>query len=236
MFLHHKWILLTREAGFEDLSASFKSLYKSLFGSMGSNTPPVSVPDRYYPLPQLPPQTSSNTMCSAVLGASVAGDSTIAGTRNGPQFTSLMDGLKNIAENNRWEVLSPSQIQGLRESFKSGNHRNFGMDQETFLEWSHSFDQFLSQLDNRIPVKLTGSGMSHSSFHLSNPLPPPPPYSQHTTATNSYSSTNSGMEPPFLTSINDPTHSHLLKPHPFKSAATDLLEEDEDEFDWSKLV
>ena len=226
-----------KEAGFEDLSASFRSLYKSLFGSVSGALPSGQTDDQYYN-GLLPPNGVSSTGYS-IATATVMGRPciSIADTRQAPQFTSLMDSLKDIAEKNRWETLNPSQIQSLRESFKSGNHKNFGMDQDTFLEWSHSFDQFLSQLDSRIPMVVSANGLVHSSFQLSDRLPPPPPYSQHVTVSNTYV-TNSRMNAPFVPSLRDSSSNHLqLQKTPlFRSAATDLFEEDDDDFDWSKLV
>ena len=233
-----------REAGFEDLSSSFRSLYKSLFGSVGSSISPHGSSEQDYNGLLPPTGLSSNSTSYSALGTSLS--RTIINmadvTQHTPPFTSLMDNLKDIAEKNRWETLNPLQIQSLRESFKSGNHNNFGMEQDAFLEWSHSFDQFLSQLDSRIPINAQSSGsLPHTSYHLSDHLaPPPPPYSQHTSASNSYG--NSRMDPPFVVpsslrdSSNNGSHLQLQKTPPlFRSAATDLLEDD-DEFDWSKLV
>ncbi len=218
-----------KEAGFEDLSASFRSLYKSLFGSVGSSAPPTcsytNDPQQYLTPPTNPGGGIGTSMTRPVVS--------MADINQAPPFTSMMDNLKDIAEKNRWEMLSPSQIQSLRESFKSGSHKNLGMDQDTFLEWSHSFNQFLSQLDSRIPVNIPVSGIPHSSFQLSQqlPPPPPPPYSQH--SSNTYT-TNSRMNPPFLPPLSNSSSSHVQLPL-FRSAATDLLEDEED-FDWSKLV
>ena len=222
-----------KEAGFEDLSASFRSLYKSLFGSVGSNAPPTCSYTNDLQQYQTPPTGLSNMGYSAdVIGTSITKPVvTMADTNKAPPFTSMMDNLKDIAEKNRWEMLNPTQIQSLRESFKSGSHKNFGMDQDTFLEWSHSFNQFLSQLDSHIPANIPASGIPHSSFQLSQQLPPPPPYSQH--SSNTYA-TNSRMNPPFVPTLSNSSTSHVQLPL-FRSAATDLLEDEED-FDWSKLV
>ena len=236
-----------KDAGFEDLSSSFRSLYSSLFGSVGSVIPTHHIPNEqeYTNGASLLQRTESpsNSIGYSTIGTSMSRTIVnMADTRHAPPFTSLMDNLKDIAENNQWEILNLSQIQSLRDSFKSGNHNNFGMDQESFLEWSHSFDQFLSQLDSRIPINAHGSGsLPHSSYHLSDHLAPPPPYSQHTSVSN-YSSR---MNPPFAppSSVRDSSNStghlqlqNIKTPPLFRSAATDLLEEDDDEFDWSKLV
>ncbi len=71
-----------------------------------------------------------------------------------PQFTSLMDSFRDIADTNSWEKLDPSQIQGLVDSFKVGEQDKFGLEPEIYAELHASFNQFLSQLNNRF---LTGS-------------------------------------------------------------------------------
>lgn len=240
---------MDREGGFEDLSASFKSLYKSLFGTV---TPTTTSGHYYQPLP---PPLLSITTSSPSIATSRGILYSVADTRQNPRLSSLMDGLKEIAENNRWDSLNSSQIQSLRDSFRSGDHNEFGMDQDTFLEWSHSFNQFLSQLNNRIPTQSMSSssvGMVQTAFpthQLSTvipPPPPPPPYSQpHTlvrhTPTPIHS--NSDIDPPFLRPLHDctplqtPSQSETSTPR-FRSVATDLLEDndEDDEFDWSKLV
>lgn len=245
-----------KEAGFEDLSASFRSLYKSLFDSSSFNTPtqltgPQHLSADPYYTANLPPtqpirlsstigySTHIGTTTSRPLASMAAGGSTLPPSLHPPPpFTSLMDNLKNIAENNQWELLNPSQIQSLKESFKSGNHNTFGMDQDSFLEWSHSFNQFLTQLDSRIPFNTppppAAGPLPHSSFQLppTDQLPPPPPYPQHTSTANSYNTTGGASLTDIRSSVSEATNHKVPV---FKSVATDLLEDDDD-FDWSKLV
>ena len=91
---------------------------------------------------------------SIPLGASAT--ALFSSLRN-PQFMSLMDSFRDIAETNSWDKLDPAQIQGLMDSFKIGDHDKFGLEPEMYEEIHTSFNHFLSQLNNRF---LTGSSAS----------------------------------------------------------------------------
>lgn len=137
--------------GFDDLSASFRSLYKSIFGhsvSGGDFTPP-------------PPATSQAVaVSSSELGSSLplgASASLLFSSSRNPQFTSLMDSFRDIAESNSWDKLDPSQVQCLMDSFKEGEHHKYGLDPDTYADLHASFNKFLSQLNSRF---LTGSSGS----------------------------------------------------------------------------
>ena len=151
-------------------------------------------------------------------------------------LTSVMDGLRDLADSNQLDSLSPNTIQSLWDTVNEGDHTQLGMDPTSFAKWSDSFNQFLCQLNpqQQVPpvssnysVSLGGAGSSHyhaPSHYQGGVLPPPYHPSLRTIG--------SVESPPIL---YDHTHKD---PPPFSSVATDLLNdtEDDDDFDWSKLV
>lgn len=285
-------IAFAEREGFDDLSASFRSLYKSIFGqSVNSGeyiNAPTSVDAHQLPVPSVDPGCSNSSL---VLGASAASLFNPGHQNYSPQLTSLMDSFRDIAESNSWDKLDSAQIQGLMESFKAGEHDKFGLDPEAYAELSVSFNQFLSQLNNkfltssagsiprlneyhhqphshlgrmsqahmisRMPPKYGRQGDSmmpygihrtsppSSNFHSANRTPSPhisppsahmapmcgPITSSHSHMSPHYTSFLQGHTPP-LPSIAQPTDTSDV---PIRSAATDLFEE-EDDFDWSKLM
>ena len=147
--------------GLDELSSSFRSLYKSIFGQplVGGEYLNADV------LPDLPVSSShelgSSDSSSIPLGASASMLLNLPKC-NHPQFLSLMDSFRDIADSKSWDKLDPAHVQGLLESFKAGQNDKFGLDPSTYADVHASFNQFLSQLNNRF---LTGSssGMPHLS-------------------------------------------------------------------------
>ena len=156
-------IAFTEREGYDDLSASFRSLYKSIFGHSVNAGEYINEPTELDDVQQLPAVSgglsSSNT--SLPLGASAASLFDPTSRNYSPQFTSLMDSFRDIAESNNWDKLDPAQIQGLMESFKGGEHDKFGLTPEVYSDLASSFNQFLTRLNNRF---LTGNSMN--SPHL----------------------------------------------------------------------
>ncbi len=167
----HPRLAFNEREGFDELSASFRSLYKSIFGQSLPNqgdyfNDSVAGNRNHVAAADLPGNMSSNSDPnlsssggSLPLGASAG---TLLNSINNPHFTSLMGNFKDIAESNSWEKLDPAQIQGLVDSFKAGEHDRFGLDQDAYADLYASFNQFLSQLNNKF---LTGS--SNASPQLS---------------------------------------------------------------------
>ncbi len=158
----------TEREGFDDLSSSFRSLYKSIFSHQvphGGSEYFADISGGHGVVPNINNSSGggdlglSNSTSSLPLGASA---SALFGSLRNPQFMSLMDSFRDIADTNSWDKLDPAQIQGLMDSFKIGEHDKFGLDQELYAELHTSFNQFLSQLNNRF---LTGS--SNTSPQLS---------------------------------------------------------------------
>lgn len=261
------------DATFDNLSASFKSLYNSLFG------PPMASSSRDGNFSR-PPITLSTSTSTDSLSLGMPSSPTCFepfSKQYDPQFTSLMDGLKDIAESNHWDKLSPSQIQNLRDSFHEGGHERLGMDPDSFAELSLSFSQFLSQLDGHLlPPTTSSCGLPgdflsspvHTHIHTAQ-MPPPSytPFSRRDLTTHQnisppitalpsmappvvtqphhYTTTYSTYLPPLhdpspslataAASSQSPPSEHLPS---FKSAATDLFDDndDDDDFDWSKFM
>ena len=241
---------LEKEAGFEDLSASFKSLYKSLFGSMTSenSVPPYSVSGHT--------TTANLHPTSLPLDVSVNSLLSFANRHSDPQFTHLMDSLRDIADTNAWSKLDTGQVQNLYDSFHAGDQNRFGMEPDMYLQWSQSFNNFLTQLSQTIhhpssPPSTISSGMaampypgSHPMLHSNsiphNSMPPPPPYTQPRLHPQP-STIHSSVSPSYIASPHlkpAPTiPGSGPNPPPFQTVATDIFEENEDDdFDWSKLV
>ena len=155
-------VAFAEREGFDDLSASFKSLYKSIFGHSVNSGEYINAPPPFDTPPI--PATSSDfggSGTSLPLGASAASLFNTSGRNYSPQFTSLMDSFRDIAETNSWDKLDPAHIQSLMESFKAGEHTKLGLDPEVYSDLAASFNQFLSRLNNRF---LTGN--SSTSPHL----------------------------------------------------------------------
>ena len=261
---HPKMVFSEREPGFEDLSSSFKSIYKSLFGSFRGSS------SADYLNPSLSPPVSEidGTAVTALADSSPSAAS-FDGKQYDPKFTSLMDSLRDIAESNTWNRLSPSKIETLKSSFQEGGHEKLGMDADSFAELSQSFNQFLSHLNEQglppPPPSVSHPGefvMPNHQLPLQRVLlPPPPPYQKPTPMTSSHVHQSHLPNPSSLTPVVssrgpiDPPYSSYLTPpfqNPaptlstasrvqseqqilFQSVATDLLD-DEDDFDWSKLM
>ena len=168
-------VAFSEKEGFDDLSASFRSLYRSIFSA---NPPGDGDEETAFETDSTLPAVS-NAGTSISLGASAA---TLfdANHRNcSPQFTSLMDSFRDIAESNNWEKLDPSHIRGLMESFRAGERERFGLDAESFAGVSSSFNQFLDQLHNKFLTNTSSNSNPRlSEYQVHNQLHTP---AAHTT-------------------------------------------------------
>jgi len=250
--------------GFDDLSASFRSLYKSLFGhsvGKGDFVGPDSLLDDNTP-DQL---TLSNS--SIPLGTSASNFSTYGSKM--PRFTSLMESMRGLAESNRWDQLNQSQIQELVDCFRIGEESDhFGLDTNVWAGLSSSFNNFLSRVSHKLPPT-SGGTPSFRKIHyntnaVGNPLRHSPTSSYHSINSSGYSNCSNhsispqqpsmmGMSPSSLppysmppqTSETLPVLSFAASPASplpqlhIHSAASDFVNTDPDEdddFDWSKLL
>lgn len=136
--------------GLDELSSSFRSLYKSIFGQLGGN----EYLNEYTTLSDLHTNpghelaSSDSSMSSVPLGASASLLQNQSKCTH-PQFLSLMDNFREMADSRSWDKLDPAHVQGLLESFKEGQSDKFGLDVVTYADVHASFNQFLSQLNNR---------------------------------------------------------------------------------------
>jgi hypothetical protein len=230
-----------KELSSSHLSESFNNLYQSLFSSIGHHQSFLQSSFSKADL-NLTDDKSIEQSYSHKDGYQ------LRAAASEPYLKSLMDNLKGLAENNEWDKLSPLQIQSIRDTVNEEDHSELGIDQESYEKWSLSFNQFLSQLDDQIPhTTVCGSGF-HDSHYL--PLTVnastmqhlPPPYSQsaisrHITSPVKLSSMLRGTSYLNHHHLSEPSSSLNMDFPPFKSVATDLFEDnDEDDFDWSKLV
>ena len=150
----------------DHLSASFKSLYKSIFGhSVASG--------EYLNPPPLPPSTVtelSSSDSSFPLGASafslLQSSANAASVTYHPHFYTVMDSFRDIAETNSWDKLEPSQVQGLVESFRVAERDQFGLDAESYTRVSSSFERFFQELNSRF---ITGTSKGNCVAELDYP-------------------------------------------------------------------
>ena len=195
--------------GFDDLSASFRSLYKSIFGQSVSG-------GNFIDPPPLPPNSHGLSLTSGELGSSLplgASASMLFSSGRNPQFTALMDSFRDIAESQSWDKLDPSQIQCLMDSFKEGEHHKYGLDPDTYADLHASFNKFLSQLNNRFLTGSSGSTPRLSEYNQH-------PLHSHASATGgrgvmSHASmiNHGGMPPPHHPGHHHHHHHHHHAPH-----------------------
>ena len=250
-------VAFAEQEGFDDLSASFRSLYKSLFGHSVGKGDFVGPESLLNDAPD--PLSGSNS--SIPLGTS-ASDFTGYGSRM-PKFTSLMESMRGLAESNRWDQLNQSQVQELIECFRLGEESDhFGLDASVWAGLSSSFNNFLSRVNHRLPTNTVTS--SRRVSHYSPNLRHSPTSSFHSVNSSGYSNCSNhsmspqqplmGMSPvnrhtPFTIpqSINEtlPVLSFAAGPESplpqlhIRSVASDFVNTDpdeEDDFDWSKLL
>lgn len=153
--------------GGDHLSASFKSLYKSIFGHSVCS-------GEYLIPPPLPPSTVtelSSSDSSFPLGASAL---SILGALNpasnyNPHFYTLMDSFRDIAETNSWDKLEPSQVQGLMASFRAAERDQFGLDTEAYSRVASSFEHFFQELNSRFISGNKGNHMSDREYQSNMP-------------------------------------------------------------------
>lgn len=255
-------VAFAEQEGFDDLSASFRSLYKSLFGhsvGRGDFIGPDSLLDD---TPDPDPLSGSNS--SIPLGTS-ASDFTASYGSKMPKFTSLMESMRGLAESNRWDQLNQSQIQDLIDCFRIGEESDhFGLDANVWAGLSSSFNTFLSRVNHRLPSNTATPSRRMSHYSPASNLRHSPTSSFHSINSSGYSNCSNhsmspqqpmvGMSPgnrhtpytipqtmtetlPVLSFAAGPG-SPLPQLH-IRSAASDFVNTDpdeEDDFDWSKLL
>ncbi len=234
--------------GLDELSSSFKSLYKSMFGQSVSDGTYINADI----LPHIPTQelgcSSDSSSINIPFGASATGTDLLSDNKgNHVEFLNLMDSFRDIANAKTWDELDPAHIQGLLESFKAGQRDKFGLDSKTYANVHASFNQFVSQLSNRFVTVGNPSGLNNYSQH--------PPIGHHNGHHNYQVDTLSPMQlgggnhsSPLAFNhspgagayrlYNTPTVSSLAVPQQPNSLKTDLnlFDDVEDDFDWSKLM
>ena len=225
----------------DHLSASFKSLYKSIFGHSVCS-------GEYLNPPPLPPSSvltdlgsSDSSIPLGTSALSILGDANpTAGstTEYCPHFYTLMDSFRDIAERRNWDKLEPEQVQGLMKSFKAFDQDRLGLDEESYSHVSSSFEHFLQELSNRVVTSppeervacvedyqpnLPGTGGS-AAQPLLDVLPPNYPEIFPISGTSPPSSGSPpqplAIEPTSSTPSDSATH---LSPHDFTSSIAQLF-------------
>ena len=155
----HEGCNYSGDDGEDQLSSSFRSLYKSIFGHSVCS-------GEYLNPPPLPPSSLTelgSSDSSIPLGASALSLLDATGITYGHQFSMLMDSFRDIAETNGWDKLQPTQVQGLVMSFRAAERDQFGLDAESFSRVSSSFEQFFQQLNSRVCCSSSRRGDHHQA-------------------------------------------------------------------------
>lgn len=252
-------VAFAEQEGFDDLSASFRSLYKSLFGhsvGRGDFIGPDSLLDDT-------PDALTGSNSSIPLGTSASNFTVTCGSKM-PKITSLMESMRGLAESNRWDQLNQSQIQDLIECFKLGEESDhFGLDNNVWAGLSSSFNNFLSRVTHKLPSNTPTPGRRMSHYSPVGNLRHSPTSSFHSVNSSGYSNcSNHSMSPQQPMVGMSPGNRHIpytipqtmsetlpvlsyaaapVSPLPLHihSAASDFVNADpdeEDDFDWSKLL
>lgn len=249
-------VAFAEQDGFDDLSASFRSLYKSLFGfsvGKGDFVGPDSLLDET-------PDTLSGSNSSIPLGTSASNFTTTCGSKM-PKITSLMESMRGLAESNRWDQLNQSQIQELIDCFRLGEDSDhFGMEANVWAGLSSSFNNFLSRVNHKLPSNPATPSRRMSHYSPVGNVRHSPTSSFHSVNSSGYSNCSnhsiSSQQPMVGMSSGNrrtpyaipQTMSETSPVLPFEnplpqlhihSAASDFVNTDpdeEDDFDWSKLL
>jgi len=247
------------QEGFDDLSASFRSLYKSLFGhsvGKGDFVGPDSLLDDA-------PDPLAGSNSSISLGTSASNFTATYGSKM-PKITSLMESMRGLAESNRWDQLNQSQIQELIDCFRIGEESDhFGLDANVWAGLSSSFNNFLTRVSHKLPSNAVTSSRRISHYSPIGNLRHSPTSSFHSVNSSGYSNcSNHSVSPPRQMMGMSPGNHHTytipqtvsetlpvlsfattpVSPLPqlhIHSAASDFVNADpdeEDDFDWSKLL
>lgn len=207
----------------------------------------VSVSDGTYintdALPHIPTQElgCSSDSSGISFGASATD---LLNKGNHVEFINLMDNFRDIADAKTWDELDPAHVQGLLESFKAGQHDKFGLDSKTYANVHASFNQFVSQLSNRFVTSGNTSSLNNYSHH--------PPMGHHNGTHHNYQVDTlspiqlGGGNQSSLLDFNQSPSTGAYRPYNTPTINplavvqqpnnSNLLDDVEDDFDWSKLM
>ena len=257
--------------GLDELSSSFRSLYKSIFGQSLAEGAYLNADI----LPHIPNQELNCSDGSSIpLGGSAS--NLLGAKANHSEFLSLMDSFRDIADAKTWDKLDPAHVQGLLESFKAGQSNKFGLDPQAYANVHASFNQFVSQLSNRF---LATSSLNNYGHHRDSGLGEHALLGHHNGTPHNYQVDTGVISPVPLLGMNQssptdynrtpsPHHMNLMNQghlHPVEGGSQlpshyglpytptlsslaetpnhhgmktslDHLLDDDDDFDWSKLM
>ncbi|XP_071805147.1 forkhead box protein J3-like [Asterias amurensis] len=194
----------------EDLSASFRSLYKSVFeNSMNGPLSQFHQVDSASVSPQQSLVGSPNgnplQQSQQYLGQSALNSSNLDWLQN-------LDLLKESVRMTNWSDVDVSQFQGLMESMKQADSKNWSLEPAQFADLAASLNQFfqqtglLSNSTNLLGLSLGGTSATSASGSGFNS-------SQHSNYSNSTTGHSSIMGSPNLLSPNSSSASLGLSPH-----------------------
>ncbi|KPP72717.1 forkhead box protein J3-like [Scleropages formosus] len=245
---------------FEDLSASFRSLYKSVFeqsfsqqGMMGMPPDGAQPPHAACPYQHSPSRSVTSHPHSSQGGAPNSGGQKVlyvfpcAGVPS-DWYTNL-DALKEscrIASSYNWADVDLSPFQGLRESMRQADLNNWSLDPAQVADLCSSINQFFMRTGVISPPGAVQNPVCHGSMHLGKS-------NQHLNTGNLYMDSRQNMSsmmgppgyphmPPM--SSAGPTltghHAQMNQPHMIPPGSFQMrrmaVDDIQDDFDWDSIV
>ncbi|XP_038061512.1 forkhead box protein J2-like isoform X2 [Patiria miniata] len=241
----------------EDLSASFRSLYKSVFES--SMNGPLSQFHQVDSATASPQQSLVGSPNGSQLQQSQQYLGNLSLNSSNLDWLQNLDLLKESVRTANWNDVDVSQFQGLMESMKQADLKNWSLAPEQFADLASSLSQFfqqtglLSQSLGGLSASSAATGSGFNSSQHSN-------YSNSTTGGHSSimgspnllspdnSATSLGLSPHGLSphhqlsvsprhqTTMQPPRTHQVPTVHVQAVPSYTAEEEEDTFDWDSIV
>ncbi|XP_077868740.1 forkhead box protein J3 [Saccoglossus kowalevskii] len=236
--------LFESNPNFDDLSASFRSLYKQVFeSSQGGDVP-------HHTSHQLP-SNSCKSAYSTVTTSSLAGSTNSLQMSNNnnmsanpgsscmnlgtstdwlQQLDQLKEGVR-VAGSCNFSDIDMSQFQGLMESMKQADLKNWSLDPEQFADLANSLNQFFTQAgilgqSTTDPMKSSVAGSIYSSSLQSSGVT----HSLMGASGNLGFSTGSQISPQQTMQLPQ------QRTHTTTNSLQGSYDEEEDTFDWDRIL
>ncbi|XP_070561639.1 forkhead box protein J3-like isoform X2 [Ptychodera flava] len=244
--------LFESNPNFDDLSASFRSLYKQVFeSSQGGNLQQVQHQQQQQRQQlQALRQLQSDSGYSSVTASNLAGSTnslqtsnnnhmlhSAANTINLGMSTDWLQNLDQLKESVRiagscnFSDIDMSQFQGLMESMKQADLKNWSLDPEQFADLANSLNQFFTQAGilGSDALKTSQSSVAGGASSIYNS-------SEHSSASVMGNSSHLGYSAGSTIQISPQQTMQL--PQQSTQASTSQLgnSDDYEDFDWDKLL
>ncbi|XP_069111208.1 forkhead box protein J3-like isoform X4 [Argopecten irradians] len=220
--------------GIEDLSASFRSLYKSMFEGGGGPTGQSNTDT----LPE--PDLNKLLNGSANLGQASLGGSLTDWLQN---VDSLKESLRLAGSGNYdFQNIDITQFQGLMDTMKNADQSNWSLNPEQFQDLASSLNNFFNQSSSNLPqtppnnpltvnVKQDYSSDTNSTITSLNNSS-----GSHLTLPITSTSASPQISPRSTGGGFSPNPSQAVIVQPTQTAQYQLRDDIEDDFNWDKLL